>query len=580
MAFRPLPQQSGLIEATDLLARGRPADAERVLRKSIVKASSDAELNRLLATSLLLQHRPQEAEFFAQRAAAAMPSSAECRNTLGLAYAALKKPLLAAAEFRHSLATDPGWAGCRANLAQELSKLGEFAEAEAEYTRGLATEPDNPECLEGYADLLVRCGEAAKAAELLARTLPRVRGAAAIRVALLMGFTERADHPNLIEAHRRAFGSTAADDAKARTQHAGTHKERLRVGILSPDLRRHSVTFFLEPIIEHITRHELFFYHNSTKEDDVSDRLKSKASAWRQIATLDDRKVHSLITQDKIDVLIDLSMLLPGNRAGVMALKPAPVCANYLGYPCTSGLPTMDYRIVDHCTDPPGAEAGATERLARLEGCFLCFKPPADAPSVMAPSRDHAVFGTFNSVRKINADVASLWARIISRVPNSRLLLKSGELEDQWKRDRLIGMLAQAGIPKDRIELRPFAATPAEHFAMYADLDVALDTFPYNGTTTTCDALHMGVPVIILEGTSHRGRVGVSLATAAGVPEFIARTSDEYVDLAVSLGLDRARRERYRGTLRDLLATSPLCNGSDAARRFETLLDNIWAGRA
>lgn len=572
------PQSTTTIEATHLISAGRPADAERLLRRVIAKAPADGELNFLLAMALVVQRKAPEAEFFAERAVAARPQNADCHNVLGLARSARQRPDHAAASFAKALELRPTWAGCRANLAQEYSRQRRFADAEREYQQGLRDDPANPECLEGYADLLLRLGEGDLAAPLLARGVPVSQGSSPAKLALMMTFTEPADHPNLVGTHRRIWNASEAHDAKARPPIRREPKPRLRVGVLSPDLRRHSVTAFLEPLILSRTRHEIYCYHCSIHEDDVSQRLKASADLWRNVADLEEPRLLDRIRQDKIDVLIDLSILLPGNRAAVVASKPAPVCVNYLGYPCTSGLPTMDYRIVDDRTDPPGAEIGATERLARMDDCFLCFRPPPEAPEPTTSSHAGVVFGTFNAVRKINAAAARVWAAILERVHGSTLLFKSGEFSEPWFCERFLAMLARSGVPRERVELRLFTGSIAEHLSMYADMDVALDPFPYNGTTTTCEALYMGVPVVMLQGRAHRSRVGASIAAAAGVPELVAADEEGYVDLAVRLGADRAARESYRRSLRARLLASTLCDAKGAARRFEDVIDRMWTG--
>jgi len=574
------PSSPLVLEATHLIATGRPADAERALRRALPKSPSDGELNYLLAAALVVQKRAPEAQFFAERAVAAKPNSADAHNMLGLALSARKLPEQAAASFLKALALKPTWAGCRANLAQELSRQDRFADAEAQYQQGLNDDQQNPECLEGYADLHLRCGNAKSAGPLLRAALPLSQGSAPAKIAVMLAYTEPTDHPHLVAAHRRIWNASESHDAASRPKPARDPKPSLRVGFLSPDLRRHSVTAFLEPLIAHRVRHEVYCYHCSTNEDEVSARLRAASNVWHNVAELDEPKLLGRIRQDKIDVLIDLSILLPGNRISVVASKPAPVCVNYLGYPCTSGLPTMDYRIVDARTDPPGSENGTTERLARMEGCFLCFNPPAEAPVPSISTREGVVFGTFNAVRKINSGVAALWSQVLARVPNSTLLLKSGEFKEPWLRERFLAMLAKAGIPSDRVELRNFTGTIAEHLSMYADMDVALDPFPYNGTTTTCEALYMGVPVVMLEGKAHRARVGASIAAAAGVPELLAPDADRYVEIATGLGLDQSRRTEYRRSLRDRLLSSELCDAPSAARRFEAVLDRIWVGDA
>jgi predicted O-linked N-acetylglucosamine transferase (SPINDLY family) len=251
----------------------------------------------------------------------------------------------------------------------------------------------------------------------------------------------------------------------------------------------------------------------------------------------------------------------------------------YLGYPSTTAIPNFGWRFVDAITDPPGAEDSATERLVRLDKSFLCYRPPADAPEPSqgpAASGQPITFGSFNAPMKIGTGTLDAWARVLREVPGSRLLLKGRPFGDAGVRRRVQDELAGRGIDAQRIEFALWTPTIRDHLACYSRVDVALDTFPYNGTTTTCEALWMGVPVVTLEGRMHAGRVGASLLTAVGKPELIARTTDEYVALAARLARDPGRLASLRFSLREKMATSPLRDETGHAARFEAALRSAW----
>jgi predicted O-linked N-acetylglucosamine transferase (SPINDLY family) len=358
----------------------------------------------------------------------------------------------------------------------------------------------------------------------------------------------------------------------------------LRVGVLSPDLRSHSVAFFIEPFFEGHDRAqiELVAFSNAREGDGVTARLRRHVREWHETADLTDLGVAELVASRGIDLLLDLAGLTVGNRIPCLSLKPAPVLATYCGYPDTTGLSTVDYRIVDSWTDPvaPAYDARATERLWRLDPCFLCYKPVPNPP---APRRENAgtaqmTFGCFNASRKISEPAARSWGRIMSRVPGSRLLLKSFDLADKDAAARLGAMLEAAGIEPGRVEILPATKGLAEHLEMYARVDVALDPFPYNGTTTTCEALLMGVPTVCMEGDRHASRVGVSLMHAAATPELVAPTLEAYEHLAAELVQDGARLDAYRASLRARLLEGALCDAPAFVARFQNALVQMAQG--
>lgn len=358
---------------------------------------------------------------------------------------------------------------------------------------------------------------------------------------------------------------------------------KLRVGYISRDFCRHSVGYFIEPILEHHdrSRFEIFCYSNLFQGDAVTERFKELADGWREIAFLSDEDVCRRIEDDAIDILVDLSGQTSGYRPLVMARKPAPVQVNYIGYPATTGLRAIDYRIVDEITDPPGdADRFHSESLYRLRRCFLAYRPPADAPDVSPlpmDRRDHITFGCFNNLSKLNAQVIRCWSRILGLLPDSRLLLKGFSFSSGKTRAHILGLFETEGIHAERITLAGWHPEARGHLDLYGEIDVALDPFPYNGTTTTCEAMWMGVPVITYVGSRHSARVGASLLTAVGLQELIAASEDAYVDQAIRLAGDRPRLRRLRAELRDMVRMSPLFDANGAAREVERAYEAMWA---
>ncbi len=292
-----------------------------------------------------------------------------------------------------------------------------------------------------------------------------------------------------------------------------------------------------------------------------------------------------MIRSEQIDILVDLSGHSKLNRLSLFAHRPAPVQISYLGYPDTTGMAAMDYRLVDELTDPPGMTAGTidclcTEKLLRLPAPFLAYRPPEMAPEITPPPAQSAgpiTFGSFNTLSKINQDLLSLWSRVLQAVPDSRLMLKGWPLSDpaiaRWYPQEFLNR----GISPARLILRPGLPEHRDHLAAYGEIDIALDTFPYHGTTTTtCEALWMGVPVITLAGKTHAARVGVSLLNAASHPEWIANNPDDYVDLAKKMANDRPALAHTRSELRNKMQNSPLLDGSRLVRNLEAAYRDAW----
>ena len=296
---------------------------------------------------------------------------------------------------------------------------------------------------------------------------------------------------------------------------------------------------------------------------------------------MSDEQVANLIKSDGVDLLVDLSGLTEHNRWLVFARKAAPVQITWIGYPATTGLSTMDYKIVDSYTDPPGlTDRFYTEKLIRVPGCYLCYLPDRESPEVgplPALSEGHITFGSFNNFVKLTPDMMGLWSDIVKAIPGSRLVMKAKSLSDKSTYGYVIDTFKQKGIPAERIELLGWEPSSKGHLETFNRIDIALDTFPYHGTTTTCEALWMGVPVITLAGTTHASRVGVSLLSNVGLPELIAATPEEYIAKAVGLARDLEKLQTLRKCLRDMLSRSPLTDAKRFTLNLEEVYRKIWA---
>ena len=355
----------------------------------------------------------------------------------------------------------------------------------------------------------------------------------------------------------------------------------LRIGYVSRNLSRHSVGYFIEPVIARHDRdrYPVFCYYTHPHGDETTERIAGLAHVWRHVHAQNDSMLAATIRDDRIDILVDLGGHTKLNRLGVFARKPAPVQMTWLGYPDTTGLVTIDYRVSDSIADPAGvADDLHSERVLRLPPPFLCYRPPADSPPVaIRANEEKLVFGSFNMLAKLNEHAIDAWARILHAVPEAHVLLKSGTLEHDDTAARVRESFEARRIDGSRVDLKSWSADRVEHLAAYGDIDIALDTFPYNGTTTTCEALWMGVPVVTLAGEAHMSRVGATLLDSVGLDALVAPNVDEYVRIAVELARDHARREDLRSGMRQRLMQSPLLDHAGFVARLEQRYRDAWS---
>jgi protein O-GlcNAc transferase len=355
--------------------------------------------------------------------------------------------------------------------------------------------------------------------------------------------------------------------------------ERLRVGFISGDFRTHSVAHFFEPILSARDRGAFTYvlYSNSHVQDGVTERLRADADEWRDIQRLTDDALIDMIRTDGIDILVDLSGHTAYNRLAVFARRAAPVQVSYLGYPSSTGIATMDYRITDAVTDPPvPADDWHCERLLRLPDTQWCFRPfgmPAVPGPLPARQAGFVTFGSFNNLTKASDILLGCWAQILIELPTSRLRLT--RVRSAQRAGEIIDLFERSGVARERIECLPYASDPP-YGQQFAGIDIALDNYPYNGVTTTCESLYVGVPVVSLHGRNGVSRSGLSLLGTLGLGELAASTPEQYIEIAVELANDLPRLKRLRGSLRTRFEQSSLRDEKRFAGKFEELLRTAW----
>lgn len=542
-------------KANLLRLRGDLDAADAVLGSAMRCLPADPDAAFELGTQLLIQDRFWEAAACFQRVLELAPLDALAWSNLGQSQR--HSGLLDAAErsFRRAIEIQPDFAMPWQGLGAVEVRFGRLDAALYAFRRAYALDP---EFVEAYSSEL-----------------------------LTLNYQDEVAPSDLFGAHER-FGRRFAQ--AARTTRAGAAAPRatggapepvgrLRVGFVSPDLRRHSVAYFLEPLLEHRdrARMECICYNESPTHDAMSERLKATVDGWRSVSNRPLGEIGQQIADDRIDLLIDLAGHA-GRSPRLFFNRWAPVQLTFLGYPTTTGLPTIDYRISDWMVDPPGAEAHGVERPLRLPGSYFCYRPPDVAAEINHPdpASDEVVFGSFNNLAKVSDRTLRTWQRCLARIPGSRLVLKNLGLDDADSRARLLERLAGFGFDAARVELAGWRGSMREHLETYRRVDVALDTGPYNGATTTCEALWMGVPVVSLVGSTHASRMGLSILTAAGMDDCVVSTEDDFVTRCEALVLDLPRLRRQRADRRATLSRSRLMDGSSYARDFADLLVQAW----
>jgi predicted O-linked N-acetylglucosamine transferase (SPINDLY family) len=390
--------------------------------------------------------------------------------------------------------------------------------------------------------------------------------------------------PEEIDAVVRAWGTRFSLEHPASTPatvHPGTRDtaERLRVGFISGDFRTHSVAHFFEPILSARDRSSFTYvlYSNFHLKDSVTDRLRACADDWREVWRLSDDALIELIRTDRIDILVDLSGHTASNRLAVFARRAAPVQITYLGYPGSTGLATMDYRITDAVTDPPApADEWHCERLLRMPDSQWCFRPfgtPVPPGPLPARAVGFVTFGSFNNLTKLSDTLLAYWVEILVKLPTARLRLT--RVRSAERAAEIMAIFGRSGVAPERVECTPYARDPP-YGPQFAGVDIGLDNYPYNGVTTTCETLYMGVPVVSLHGRNGVSRSGLSLLGTLGLSELVASTPERYVEIAVALGSDLPRLEQLRASLRARFERSSLRDEKRFAANFEGLLRTAW----
>ncbi len=497
-----------------------------------------------------LQMQGKDALHAFQKTAQLLPEDAVAHYNLGVVQKSAGRLDEAVASYRRAIALKPDYFEAHYNLGNALNHLGRIDDAEQSFRRALELKPDY---IDAHSNLLFTLNFAANC--------PATH------------FLEEASKYGRMVARKTA--------ARYSSWQCAAQPKRLRVGLISGDLRKHSVGFFLESLLAHLDpfRIELIAYPTHDEQDELTARIRRYFSAWKPLFGLNDEAAARLIHADGVHVLIDLSGHTKHNRLPVFAWKPAPVQVTWLGLPATTGVAEMDYVLGDPWAIPAECEDQFTEAVWRLPQSYVCLTVPGQSVEVgalPALSTGYITFGSFNNLTKMNDAVVAVWARILQALPDSRLLLKAKQLSDAAVCEQTLQRFAAHGIAPGRLQLHGILASRNEHLATYNKVDIALDTFPYPGVTTSVEALWMGVPVLSMQGDRFLSCTASSIARNAGLPEWIAAGQDDYVAKAVAFASDLPQLAKLRAELRQQVLASPLFDAPRFARNFEDALWGMW----
>jgi protein O-GlcNAc transferase len=525
-------------------------DSLQMIGRLIAAGVKAADAHSNLGALLFDLGKPNEAIVHLTEALRQNPDHAEAHNNLGNALLETSKLDEAVRHYQEALRLKPDFVGAWSNIANALKTQGRIPEAIENYKTAIRLQPD---FINAHNNLI-----------------------------MMLGYSAEVSHEALVDQARLFNDEVAAPLLRGRAfANMPDPGRRLRVGYVSGDFRNHAVNYFFEPLLAHHQKDnfEFFAYANMHAEDEVTARLKPGFDHWRDIRALSDDAAADLIEADAIDILVDMSGHTAGNRILTFARKPAPVQATWLGFTATTGVQAIDYRITDVYADPPDmTEHLNTETLWRLPATFCCYQPRADIPEpIDHPPRDDngfTTFGCFNNFTKVTDGTLKCWAEILTRVPDARLLLEIHGIGGEEFRRETQARLVRLGLPLDRVILEP--RKRSNQYVLYNTIDIALDPFPFNGGTTSLDALWMGVPVVALAGKYFAARMGVTILNNIRLPELIAENETAYVELATGLATDPSRLRAIRYNLRQKMSDSPVMDYAAFARDIEAAYRGMW----
>jgi len=563
---------------------GRLEDAVASYRAALAINPNSVKAHANLGHALQGLGKLDDAIACFHKAIAINPDFAEAHSNLGLALQELDELDDATACFHKAIALNPDFAEAHYNLGNALKALGRLDDAIAGFREAIALKPDFAEAYNNLGNIFTDLGRMNEAADTYRKALAAKPDNATAYSNLIfsLNYTSTQTAADLLHEARN-FGERVLARARPVANHENTPDpdRKLRIGLVSGDFRHHSVSYFLDGILGEINADAfaLYAYSNFHGEDEMTATIRTRVSKFTKVPGLTDAQLAEAIVQDGIDILVDLSGHTGFNRLPLFSWKPAPVQVTWLGYNGTTGVEAIDYILCDRVVLPPAEEPNFVEKPWRLPDLWVCFTPPGlrvDVAAVPALKNGHVTFGSFNNLTKVTRETMACWAQILQSVPNSRLLLKSRQLSDAGVQDDVAAAFDGLGVERSRLALMGETADKADHYAMYNQVDIALDPFPYAGTTSTVEALWMGTPLVTLRGNSFISHSGESILRNVGLDDWIGETPSDYVERAVAFAADLPALSDLSKEVRERLLASPVCDAPRFARNLEAAFRGMW----
>jgi len=558
--------------------KGLLGEAETCLRRALALRQDMPEAHNSLGAMLLARNELDAATTEFKAAVQLRPGYAEAHSNLGASLRFQGHIDAAIAELQKAIELKPDLAEATNNLGIALREKGLLTEAIAAYRRAL-TLKDLPDFHNNLGNAYKDAGELDEAVACFKRAVSLAPTDAAVHSNLIytMQYHPDYDAPALFRAQRSWNENHARPLAQFILPHDNDPdpERRLRIGYVSPYFYFQAESFFVVPLLEVHDHHkfEIHCYASVIRPDPITERIRKSADAWHDVLACNDADLAGQIRQDKIDVLIDLAMHMAQNRLLMFARKPAPVQAAWLAYPGGTGLDAMDYRITDRFMDPEGRDAPFyAEESICLPDCWSCYDPLSDIPPAAPRAVGPICFGSINNPCKVNEPLLRLWSRVLHSAVSSRLLIQT---ISSIQEDKIRHFLGELGISADRLEFVP-RYPRTDYLRLYDRIDICLDPLPYNGITTTCDALWMGVPVVTLTGKTAAGRAGWSILANLGLSNLVAHNPEQFVQIAGDLTLDLPKLAQLRRTLRERMRQSQLIDAKRFARNMEAAYRKMW----
>ncbi|MDJ0626574.1 MAG: tetratricopeptide repeat protein [Candidatus Caenarcaniphilales bacterium] len=559
--------------------------AKQHFKKTIELKPNEFSIHNGLGNTYMALREYENAEKCFQNSLKINPNKAETYFNYALLFHETKDTERAIEYYQKSVELNPSYVAAYNNLANIFKDNGLLTEAIENYSLAIKHNPKYAIPYNNLGNAFKNKGDIQSAIEVYKKSIELDSRLFEAHSSLLLclNYSIQHDGKTIYREHKK-WGELHAKNLYKYANHKNSKSltKKLKIGYLSPDFKGHSVSYFIEPIIANhdLSKVEVFCYSDLFSPDEVTERIKSLVHNWRNIESLSDKAVAQIIQNDEIDILIDLAGHTSRHRLKVFAQKPAPIQVTYIGYPNTTGLEEMDYRITDSIADPYAlTDEFYTEKLWRLPKCFLTYRAPTEAKDVLKSPCETNGFVTFGSfmyyLPKLNSAVLNTWKDILIKSTRSKLLLKSKSFFDQQTKVSIKKFFLDNGVDEERLSFIEWTSSKEEHLKLYGQIDISLDTFPYNGTTTICESLWMGVPVMTMAGELHPSRVGASILHNLNMPEFVGINRTDYVQKAVEIAQNREKIIALRENLRSKME-SCLCEAKEFTSDLEDTYREMW----